>query len=88
MDGLIRQGDILIFNDTLGVHERDRYDESNDLFCQRWLKRATPYGQAKKPIVDIEKLELDLPKMIRDDRLKKGLEDPYYAAFLASKHQR
>lgn len=85
---ILRQGDIVIFNDTFGLHERDTFNESENPFCKRWLKRAVPYGNAKELTDDIENLELHLPDMIRNHRLQEGLEDPYYAAFLTSKHQR
>lgn len=85
---ILRQGDIVIFNDTFGLHERDTFNESENPFCKRWLKRAVPYGNAKELTDDIENLELRLPDMIRNHRLKESLEDPYYAAFLTSKLQR
>jgi hypothetical protein len=87
---ILEKGDILVFHEKSGLHDRDAYAVPEDEFSRRWLKRASKGGEIQTHYESSELLQLEknLPEIIANARNAKGLDTPYYAAFLSSQFQR
>ena len=80
----LEKGDIIIFQEKSGLHDRDAYLVPEDQYERRWLKRASSSegGMQSYSQQELAELEGILPDIIKKERSNQGLADPFYAELL------